>query len=518
MSFSCNREALTPVSENVILEMKSVSKAYPGVTALQNVDFRVTQGEVHGLVGENGAGKSTLIKVLAGAHHADSGEVIVMGRAISRPTPAQMLELGVSVIYQETTLAPHLSVAENLWMGRLPRTKFGMIDWPKAHRSGTEILRRLGFAVNPGARVTDLSIAQRQMVEIARALSRNAQLVVLDEPSAVLGGAELDRLFKIIRKLSGEGVSFVYISHRLQEVFAICDRVTVLRDGQVVSCRPVTGLDSQGLIAMMVGRPITDIYPARRRREGEVALAVEGLNRRGILFDVNLFVRQGEILGVCGLAGSGRSELLRALIGADPCECKSYRLRGRVVRPRTPRASIRQGLGLLPEDRKTLGCFLPQSVAFNITIAGLNRVSKHAVLSRRRERKVANSLIARLNIRTPHREAIIGQLSGGNQQKCLIARSMNARCHVLLIDEPTRGVDVGAKREIYQLLVQLADEEGAAIVMVSSELPEVLGLSDRIIVMHEGQIAGHFRREDASEEVLMTAALGGAQPATPASP
>ena len=495
------------VSASAILEMRHVGKRFPGVTALEGVDLTVMAGEVHGLVGENGAGKSTLIKILAGAHHADSGEVIVMGQAVNRPTPSQMLGLGISVIYQETMLAPHLSVAENLWLGRLP-TRFGMVDWGEARRRSSEILDRLGFAIDPGARVSDLNVAQRQMVEIAGALSRNARIVVLDEPSAVLGGAELERLFAIIRKLSVEGVSFIYISHRLQEVFAICDRVTVLRDGRVVGCKPVAELDSQGLIAMMVGRALSDIYPSRVRRPGEPVLEVECLNRRGVLSAIDIDVRQGEIVGICGLAGSGRSELLRALIGADPCECQVYRLRGKEVRIKTPRAAIRQGLSLLPEDRKTEGCFLPQSVSFNITISDLDQIRTHTVVSRRKERGVAGGLVRQLNIRTPDTETRINQLSGGNQQKCLMARSLNARCQILLIDEPTRGVDVGARRDIYQLLARLADEEGAAIIMVSSELSEILGLSDRILVMREGRVAGRFTREEASEEILMTAALG----------
>lgn len=496
------------VGAHPILEMKNVGKRFPGVIALQGVDLRVMPGEIHGLVGENGAGKSTLIKILAGAHHADSGEIVIAGQPVSRPTPMQMLGLGISVIYQETMLAPHLSVAENMWLGRLPKTRFGLVDWREAVRRSTEVLARLGFAIDPHARVSDLNVAQRQMVEIAGALSRNARIVVLDEPSAVLGGSELEKLFEIIRRLAAEGVSFIYISHRLQEVFAICDTVTVLRDGQVVGTRPTAELDNQSLIGMMVGRRLADIYPQRRRRVGETLLAVEGLTRKGVLSGIDIEVRQGEILGICGLAGSGRSELLRALVGADPSECRSYRLRGKLFRMSGPRAAIREGLCLLPEDRKSEGCFLPQSVAFNVTISGLDRVRKHALLNKREENAVVGSLVRHLNIKTPGSGTRIDQLSGGNQQKCMIARSLNARSTILLVDEPTRGVDVGAKREIYQLLARLADEDGAAIVMVSSELPEILGLSDRILVMRDGRLVGRFAREEASEETLMAAALG----------
>ena len=491
-----------------ILEMKNVSKRFPGVVALQGVDLCVMPGEIHGLVGENGAGKSTLIKILSGAHHADSGEIKIEGQPISRPTPLQMLECGIAVIYQETMLAPHLSVAENLWLGRLPKTRLGLVDWRETHRRSADVLARLGFTLDPHARVSDLSVAQRQMVEIAGALSRNARIVVLDEPSAVLGGAELEKLFEIIRRLSGEGVSFIYISHRLQEVFLICDRVTVLRDGLVVGAKATAELDSQMLISMMVGRRLADIYPQRNRRVGETLLAVEGLNRRGVLYDIDIDVKQGEILGICGLAGSGRSELLRALVGADPSACRSYQLCGKLFRMSGPRAAIRNGLCLLPEDRKSEGCFLPQTVAFNVTISGLDKIRRHALLNRRSEDEVVGGLVRRLNIKTPGSDARVDQLSGGNQQKCMIARSLNARSTILLVDEPTRGVDVGAKREIYQLLARLADDEGAAIIMVSSELPEILGLSDRIIVMRDGRLAGRFTREEATEEVLMAAALG----------
>lgn len=491
-----------------ILEMRGVGKSFPGVVALKDVDFHVAPGEVLGLVGENGAGKSTLIRILSGAHHADEGEITIAGQKVHQPTPADMLELGISVIYQETMLAPHLSVAENMWLGRMPKGRAGLIDWPATWQRSREVLARLGFPLDPKARTGALSVAQRQMTEIAGALSRNARLVVLDEPSAVLGAKELEKLFDIIRRLAGEGVAFIYISHRLAEVFEICSRVTVLRDGRVVGGGTTADLDQQSLIAMMVGRKIEDIYPARRKTPGEVALAAQRLGRPGVLHDISLEVRKGEILGICGLAGSGRSEVLRALMGADRSEQEGYRLLDRAERPVSPRRSIAQGLYFLPEDRKALGCFLSQEVAFNVTISGLRQIMRNGLLSGRHEEETTRSLIERLRIRTQGPHERISQLSGGNQQKCLIARSLNARCRVLLIDEPTRGVDVGAKREIYQLMARLADEEGVAIIMVSSELPEILGLSDRILVMREGRIVGRFERAQASEEVLMRAALG----------
>jgi len=492
----------------LVLSMRGITKRYPGVVALDDVALSLRPGEVHGLVGENGAGKSTLIKILAGAIHADTGEITIGGKPVDRPTPAEMHQHGIAVIYQELMLAPHLTVVENLFLGRLPRGAFGIIDWREAHRRATELMDRLGFRVDPAARLDRLSVAQRQMVEIASALSRNARIVVLDEPSAVLGGSELDKLFEIIRRLSAEGVSFVYISHRLSEVFAICDTVTVLRDGRRVGSRAIGDVDTDGLISMMVGRTLADIYPKRRRAFGSPVLAVRGLNRPRVLHDIDLEVRAGEILGICGLAGSGRTELMRALMGADRATTKTYTLRGREDRIANPAAAIRERMCLLPEDRKTEGCFLPQSVAFNMTISRLGKIRRGAMLSHGTERRIASRLVQRLNVRTPGTDTLVHQLSGGNQQKCLIARSLNADCEILLIDEPTRGVDVGAKREIYELLAQLADDEHAAIVMVSSELPEVLGLSDRILVMRDGRIAGRFEREDATEEKLMAAAIG----------
>ena len=500
--------ARLPTKGAPLLEMEGITKTFPGVVALAKVNFDVRAGEVHGLVGENGAGKSTLMKVLSGAEAPGGGEIRIDGVEVASATPLRMIELGVAVIYQELMQAPHLTVAENVFLGRLPRTRFGIVDWRRLNRDCVAMTDRLGFHVDPGERLGDLSVAQRQMVEIASALSRNARIVVLDEPSAALGGAELEKLFLIIRRLAKGGVAFIYISHRLQEVFAICDRVTVLRDGAVVASRPVDQVDPQALIGMMVGRELSDIYPKRNRRPGEVVLSVEGLSRGSKLRDVDIDVRAGEILGICGLAGSGRTELLRALVGADPAQRRDYRLNGKPAHIASPRAAIRQGIGLLPEDRKTEGCFLPQSVGFNVTISRLDALRKRGILNARQEQRIVGSLVRRLNIRTPDIHTRVEQLSGGNQQKCMIARSLNARCAILLIDEPTRGVDVGAKHEIYQLLAHLADVERAAIVMVSSELPEILGISDRIVVMRDGRVAGRFDAASATEEALMAAAVG----------
>jgi ribose transport system ATP-binding protein len=491
-----------------ILVVRGIGKSFPGVVALNDVSLKLHSGEVLGLIGENGAGKSTLMKILSGAYQADAGTIEIAGENVARPTPQRMLELGVSVIYQEMMLAPHLTVAENLALGRLPTGRFGLVDWASARRNSVAIMARLGFNVDPEARLDSLSVAQRQMVEIASALSRHARIVILDEPSAVLGGAELEKLFAVVRHLASQGVSFIYISHRLQEVFRICDRVSVLRDGALVGTRNVRDVDQPTLIRMMVGRQLADIYPERRRRPASVALEVRGLNRPGVLHDIDLDIRSGEILGICGMAGSGRTELLRALIGADEARFAAFAHKGRNRPPSSPREAIRRGIVLLPEDRKTEGCFLPQSVAFNMTIARLNPLKRASLISESRERRVVAELVRRLGVRMPGQDTSIRSLSGGNQQKCLIARSLNASCDILLIDEPTRGVDVGAKREIYQLLAQLVDDQGAAIAIISSELPEILGLCDRILVMRDGRIAARFEYGEANEEKLLAAAVG----------
>ncbi|WP_245451053.1 sugar ABC transporter ATP-binding protein [Borborobacter arsenicus] len=487
----------------MILQMAGIAKSFPGVRALDGVSFSVRRGEVHALVGENGAGKSTLMKILSGAYQSDRGVITFDGKVVALPTPSQMIGLGIAVIYQEFAQAPHLTVAENIFLHRLPRTRFGLVDWKKASLDARGYMERLGFSVDPLARIDRLSVAQRQMVEIARALSRNAQLIVLDEPSAVLGDNELQKLFATIRSLQNEGVSFIYISHRLKEVFDISQTVTVLRDGKVVNSTATRQMTTDELIRSMVGRSIGDYFPARNPKFGAVVLKVTGINRGKILKDISLTLRGGEIVGICGLAGAGRSELLRAIIGADPIDNGRIELHGKELTIDTPRKAISLGIGFAPEDRKTDGLFLLQSVSFNITISRLRDFLSAFRLDLGKERKAAQDFAARLRVKTPDVDARIGNLSGGNQQKCVIAKQLNAKCDVLLVDEPTRGVDVGAKREIYELLVDLTERNGLAIVMVSSDLPEVIGMCDRILVMCEGRIAAELAKADATEEAIM---------------
>jgi ribose transport system ATP-binding protein len=490
-----------------VLEMRGIHKRFPGVYALRNVSFEVRRGAVHGIVGENGAGKSTLMRILSGASLADEGEVVIDGDIVGAPTPDRMLQLGVAVIYQELAQAPHLTVAENLFLGRLP-TKYAAVDWRRAKAETENALGKLGFKVDPGARIDAISVAQRQMVEIAKAIAREARIIVLDEPSAVLGDSELDRLFATMRDLSrNHGVSFVYITHRLRELYEICDEVTVMRDGQVVSSRPTNKITTADLIRQMVGRELTDLFPKRSEPSDEIRLAVSGLQRRGILRNISFDVRRGEILGLCGLAGSGRTEVLRAIAGADPIDAGEIRVDGQRVVIDGPKKALASGIGLLPEDRKSQGLFLDQSVAFNITISALRAIASRGFLSRRRENEIVSRFIQQMRIKTPAGSAKTRTLSGGNQQKCGIARQLNAGTQILLIDEPTRGVDVAAKRDIYDLLVELTAARGASVVMVSSELPEIIGLCNRIVVMREGEISAILNGDGTTEEEIMIHAV-----------
>jgi ribose transport system ATP-binding protein len=487
-----------------ILEMRGIDKTFPGVHALRAVDLDVRVGEILGLVGENGAGKSTLVKILAGAYGRDAGEILIAGEAVEASSPNEMIGRGVAVIYQEPSLAPHLSVAENIFMGRLPTSRFGIVDRRKLVEDTAVVAERLGLDIDPGARVGTLSVARRQMVEIAKALSRDARLIVLDEPSAVLADAELDGLVRVMHRLAEKGVAFIYISHRLNEVFRITDRVTVMKDGRVVATERTADMTPDQLVRLLVGRDLGQIYGERRGgAAGDVALEVRGLGRAGVFDDVSFVARAGEIVGIAGLAGSGRTEVLRAIHGADPIDAGTSEIFGRPVTIRSPRDAIALGIGLLTEDRKADGLLLLQAVGTNVTTSRMDEVAPSGVIRTDRERRVVAGYIDRLSIRTPSGRTRVRNLSGGNQQKVIFAKWLNARCRILLIDEPTRGVDVGAKREIYALLRDLA-ARGTAIVMVSSELPEVIGISDRIMVMREGRIAVTLDAAEATEERIMS--------------
>jgi ABC-type sugar transport system ATPase subunit len=497
------------IATEAILEAEHIDKRFPGVHALDDVSLTVIQGEVHAVVGENGAGKSTLMKILAGAYSPDRGAIRVDGDAVTIESPRAAQELGIITIYQELSLVDALSVGENVFLGDLP-TRPGtswQVDWPTVWSRSTELLDRVGLHVDPETPVRKLSVAQKQMVEIARALARNVRVLILDEPTSSLTERETEKLFEIIALLKNRGVGIIYISHRLGEVFRIAQRVTVLRDGVMVGGLAVQDATEDLLVRMMVGRDLSRLFPEARASDAPVRLEVRGLSRRGVLHDVSLSLRGGEIVGLAGLVGAGRTELARCLFGADSISEGEILLDGAKVDIRSPGHAVDLGIALVPEDRKLQALVLGMGVRENLSLPVLDRLGSPLVPSRRRERALASDYIKSLRIRTPHMEQRVSALSGGNQQKVVIARWLATKPKVLILDEPTRGIDVGAKAEVHALIARLA-EQGVAILMISSELPEILGMSHRILVMRSGRIVADIPREDATEELIMAAATG----------
>jgi len=489
-----------------LLRMHGVCKRFPGVQALRDAGLEVLPGEVHVLLGENGAGKSTLMKILCGQYRADAGDVVLAGESIAPATPVDAERHGLVMIHQELNLVPGLTVAENVFLGHEP-TSGGLIHGEAMREGARELLRRLRCEVQPDTPVAELSVAEQQLVEIARALRDKARLLVMDEPTAALSDAEIEALFEVIRSVCRDGVPVIYISHRLKEIFAVGDRVTVMRDGRTVGTREVAETDVSELIHLMVGRTIAEQIPKREARVGEPVLEVEGVARSGVLSPVTLAVCAGEILGVAGLMGSGRTELARAIFGADPADSGTIQVAGHALSGHHPGASIAAGLGFLTEDRKQQGLLLQRSVTENITLTTLDDDATFGVLDLGAERQRAQGMVDRLRIRTASLDQEAVNLSGGNQQKVVLARWLAARCKVLLFDEPTRGVDVGAKAEIYELIGELVDH-GVAVVLISSELPELIGLADRVAVMHEGSLQSILPRAEATQERIMQLALG----------
>jgi ribose transport system ATP-binding protein len=495
--------------DDLVLRLEGICKEFPGVKALQDVDFDLRRGEVHMLVGENGAGKSTLIKILAGAHQLDTGRIVINGRPADIQNPAQALGLGVSVIYQEFNLVPFLSVAQNIFLGREPRhPKFpGLIDHARMNAESQALLESLGVDIDPWATVHYLGVAQQQMVEVAKALSVNAQIVVMDEPTSALTTREIEQLFAAIRRLTARGVGVIYISHRLEEVFQIGDRVTVLRDGKWITTMNVQDATMDVIIQAMVGRIIDRMFPRDFAIEkGEVALTVRNLHRHGVLQDINVTVRCGEIVGLAGLVGAGRTELARVIFGADPYDAGEVTIFGRTVRG-SPAASVAVGVGFLPEDRKREGLALILPLRENVVVASLRRLFPSGVIKRAKEHTVVTDFVKSLDIATPSINRMTKFLSGGTQQKVVLAKWLCTQSRFLIFDEPTRGIDVGAKAEIHQLMNELV-KQGAAILMISSELPEVLNMSDRIYVMHKGRITKELSREEATQEAILRHAMG----------
>jgi inositol transport system ATP-binding protein len=494
-----------------LLNMTDINKQFPGVRALDNVSLQVRPGEIHGLLGENGAGKSTLLKILSGAYRPDSGQIEFDGKPLHVESPLQAQQMGIVTIYQEFNLMPNLSIAENVYIGREPGNG-QFISWGNMRQQTKIILDRLGLRLDPMTYVRSLSVADQQMVEIARALSMESKLIIMDEPTSALSENEVNQLFKIMRELKRQGLSIIFVSHRLEEVRQICDRITVLRDGRNVGAAEVKDITTDDIIRMMVGRSISDLFHRdKAHKPGGVVLSLRGVSRHGnaqdphasVLEDINLDIRLGEILGIAGLVGAGRTELARVIFGADPFSKGEIVIEGRPVRIKSPQDAIRHGIGLVPEDRKQQALFLSMAVRENLSIATLGKLLRWNIFVREKvEQDLVENYRKTLNVRMANSEQQIANLSGGNQQKVILARWLAMKPKLLIVDEPTRGIDVAAKAEVHALLNQMA-QNGIAVVMISSELPEILGMSDRIVTLREGRLTGEIMRHEATEEKLM---------------
>ncbi len=495
----------------VVLRLEGISKSFPGVQALSNVDLELMAGEVLALVGENGAGKSTLMKILSGAYRKDSGRIFLRGQEIEIENPYHAQQLGIAIIYQEFNLAPNQSVAANIFIAREPRHRgVGRIfvDRRFMEREAQKLMERVGARVSATTLVRDLSVAEQQMVEIAKALAVNAQIIIMDEPTSALGEDEVEKLFEIIAGLKKQGIAVIFITHRLEEVFRIADRVVVLRDGMRVGSGPIGEVTPDQVIHWMVGRELKDMFHKEKAEIGAPLLEVRGLTRQGVVEDVSFALRSGEILGFAGLVGAGRTETVRMLFGADPKDAGEIYVSGKPVDIRSPLDAVNAGIGLVPEDRGNQGLVLGLSVLENIALPTLDRHTRMRwLLDLRRLFQTAQEYVDKLSIRTPHLRQKAQFLSGGNQQKAVVAKWLAAQPRVLIMDEPTRGIDVGAKAEVHALMSRLA-QSGVGIIMVSSELPEILGMSDRILVMSEGRVAAILERAEATQETIMAYASG----------
>jgi ABC-type sugar transport system ATPase subunit len=495
-----------------LLEVRGVSKAFPGVQALDNVDFEAYAGEVVALLGENGAGKSTLMKILSGAYQMDKGEIWLRGQRVTPQSPHHAQELGIAIIYQEFNLTPNQTVATNIFLGREPFRpgllgKLRFVDREYMRREAAALLARVGARFPPDALVRDLSVAEQQMVEIAKALAIKADVIIMDEPTSALGEEEVAVLFDIVHTLKEQGLAVIFITHRLEEVFRVADRVIVLRDGRRVGSMSIAEATPDRIISMMVGRTLDEVFRKSQARMGETVLEVRGLTRRGVIENVSFSLRRGEILGLAGLVGSGRTETVRAIFGADPLDAGEIYLDGELVHIRSPEDAVKAGLALVPENRQQQGLVLKHSVERNITLPNLDRLSHNGIADQAQMRALAQQYVDRLDIRTPDLAQRVMYLSGGNQQKVVLAKWLAANPKVLILDEPTRGIDVGAKAEVHSIMSDLA-QQGIGIIMISSEMPEILAMSDRIVVMCEGRVTGILDRTEATQERIMAYASG----------
>jgi len=488
-----------------ILRLTNISKSFSGVHALRGVQLELQPGQVHALLGENGAGKSTLVKVITGVHQPDTGEIYLNGHRIQLADPREATALGISAIYQELSIFPDLDIAENIFVGRRPTHAGGLVDWGKMYREANALLSSLGVHLNLKTKARYLSIAQQQMVEIARALSVNARILIMDEPTSALTLNEVAEMFEIVRRLRDKGTAILFISHRLEELFEIADCVTVLRDGGYVDTRSMDGVTTEELIRLMVGRTVNDLFPKRVVAQGEVVLRVKNLTRSGTFHDVSFELHKGEILGLAGLIGAGRTEVSQALFGVAPADEGTIEIEGRAVRITSPQQAMQHGLALVPEDRQHHGLVLPMDISDNVMLPRLSRFAKRGWLAAKQARQAAHEAATQMEVKATTVWQKTRELSGGNQQKVVLAKWLSTKPRILILDEPTRGIDVGTKAAVHSLMGELA-AQGIGILMISSELPEVLGMSDRILVMHEGHVTGLFERSEATQEKIMTAA------------
>ncbi|MGI6334495.1 MAG: sugar ABC transporter ATP-binding protein [Saccharofermentanales bacterium] len=492
---------------DIILEMKGICKSFAGVQALDNVDFNLRKGEVHALIGENGAGKSTLMNILLGMIKQDSGEIFFKGKHVNFKNPLTALNNGISMIHQEICLVPQMDVAENIWLGRENKFQsFGMLNIPKRLEATKALLNKLEIHVNPQALVKNISIANMQLVELARAISYEADIIIMDEPTSALTNVEIELLYKIVRNLSARGVSIIFISHKIEEIFQICQRVTVLRDGRFIATHNCAEIDKDKLISQIVGRELTNMFPKTHSVIGEIVLEVNDLNKSGVFSNINFNLRKGEILGFCGLMGAGRTEIMSAIFGLDLPDSGEIIIDGRSIKIGNPSQAISHGIGMVTEDRLRLGALHGLPVFMNLSLATLLKFSKLRLINFKKEKTACVTMVEKLSITLSTINQLMKTLSGGNQQKVILGKWLMTNPKILILDEPTRGIDVGSKAEIHKIISELASQ-GMSIILVSSELPEILGMSDRIIVIGKGEIKLECSRAEATQEKLMTAAF-----------
>jgi ribose transport system ATP-binding protein len=492
-----------------VIEMKGISKSFSGNKVLDHVDFQLLPGEVHALMGENGAGKSTLIKILTGIYERNEGTVLVKGKEVHFHNPKEAEQSGIAVIHQELNIIPELTVYENMFLGKeLTVGRFGFTKDKEMKKKTKEYLNRLGIEIDPNMEAGKLSVGQQQMIEIARAVAANTEVLIMDEPTAALTDREIEALFKVISSLKKQGVGIIYVSHRMEEIFQICDRISVLRDGQFIDVKEVAKTNFDEIVKLMVGRQLGDRFPERDTKIGQERFRVENLTSKGSFENIDFSVNQGEIIGVAGLMGAGRTEIMQAIFGYRHLDAGKLFIDGKEVTIKNPHDAIQAGIAFVTEDRKSQGLILDLSVRENFSITNLTKISNKSLISSQKEVSMVDEMIEKLRVKTSGRELSVKSLSGGNQQKIVIGKWLGMNPKILILDEPTRGVDVGAKKEIYQLINDLT-KQGVAIIMVSSELPEILGMSDRILVIHEGKLAGVLDKSDASQEKIMQFATGG---------